>query len=144
MTLPELPSFVRNRKELDGFKLYRTGGLASDARAVGCVVLVTVDTDDEATARGWVDAVFAALASEPNPHPGGISAAFHIREDGKQVVNYAEWVSAADHEDAVSRTPAGGVGSETADWKRVLAFPGVRHGGFVRYQPLSEVQAEVE
>ncbi|WP_053733053.1 antibiotic biosynthesis monooxygenase [Nocardia sp. NRRL S-836] len=143
MTLPQLPSFVRDRHDLDGYALYRSGGPRDD-REPGCVVLVTVDTEDEATARGWVDAVFAALASEPNPHPGGISAAFHIRADGKRVVNYAEWVSAADHEDAVSRTPRGGVGSETADWKRVVEFPGVQHGGFVRYAPLAKVQAEVE
>lgn len=142
MTLPPLPSFVRNRKELDGYRLYRTGGMASGTKTVGCVVLVTVDTDDEATARAWVDSVFVALASEPNPHPGGISAAFHIREDGKQVINYAEWVSAQDHVDALG--DGKGVGSATADWRRVQNFPGTRQGGFVRYQPLAQVQAEVE
>lgn len=143
MTLPVLPSFVRNREELDGFKLYRTSEPAV-GRTAGCVVLVTVDTDDETTARAWIDAVFTALASEPNRHPGGISAAFHIREDGKQVINYAEWVSADDHEDAVSRTPLRGVGSDTSDWERVRNFPGVRHGGFTRYQPLAQVEAQVE
>jgi Antibiotic biosynthesis monooxygenase len=142
MTLPELPSFVRNRMELDGFKLYRTGGMAGGSKTTGCVVLVTIDTDDEATARAWVDSVFVALTSEPNPHPGGISAAFHIREDGKQVINYAEWVSAQDHADALSNGT--GVGSATADWRQVQNFPGVRQGGFVRYQPLTKVQAEVE
>ncbi|MGW6935932.1 hypothetical protein ACWGE0_38155 [Lentzea sp. NPDC054927] len=141
MTLPELPSFARDRKELDGFKLYRSVGPKNDKK-VGCVVLVTIDTDDEATARGWVDSVFVAMASEPNPHPGGVSAAFHIREDGKQVVNYAEWVSAEDHEDAVTRTSLRGVGSDTTDWERVRSFPGVSHGGFTRYQPPAEVQAE--
>lgn len=143
MTLPVLPPFVRNRKELDGFKLYRTKEPAK-GKPVGCVVLVTIDTDDEATARAWVDSVFVAMASEPNPHPGGISAAFHIREDGKQVINYAEWVSAEDHEDALSRTSLRGVGSDTTDWARVRDFPGVAHGGFTRYQPLAEVQTEVQ
>ena len=143
MTLPELPAFVRNRKELDGFKLYRTGGMASGSRPVGCVVLVTIDTDDEATARAWVDSVFVALASEPNPHPGGISAAFHIREDGKQVINYAEWISAQDHIDALS--DGNGVGSKTADWRRVQNFPGARGVGVERYRPpLAQVQAQVE
>ncbi|MFI6101634.1 hypothetical protein ACIA8G_39320 [Lentzea sp. NPDC051213] len=141
MTLPVLPSFVRDRTELDGFKLYRSGG-PNGAKKVGCVVLVTIDTDDEATARAWVDSVFVALSSEPNPHPGGISAAFHIREDGKQVINYAEWVSAEDHAEALS--DGNGVGSVTTDWRRVQNFPGVRQGGFVRYQPLAQVQAEVE
>lgn len=142
MTLPALPSFVRDRTDLDGFKLYRTGGMAAGSKSVGCVVLVTIDTDDEATARAWVDSVFVALASEPNPHPGGISAAFHIREDGKQVVNYAEWVSAEDHLDALSSD--GGVGSATADWRRVQNFPGVQPVSVERYQPLAQVQAEVE
>lgn len=143
MTLPVLPSFIHNRTELDGFTLYRTKEPAAD-KPVGCVVVVTVDTDDEATARAWVDSVFVAMASEPNPHPGGVSAAFHIREDGKQAVNYAEWVSAEDHEDAVTRTSLRGVGSDTKDWERVRNFPGVRHGGFTRYQPLAKVEAEVE
>lgn len=143
MTLPELPSFVRSRTELDGFKLYRSGEQRS-GKTVGCVVLVLIDTDDEATARGWIDSVFAALASDPNPHPGGISAAFHIREDGRQVINYAEWVSAEDHADALARTSRRSVGSETEDWERVMNFPGVRRGEFARYQPLAKVQAEVE
>ena len=142
MTLPSLPSFVRNRKELDGFKLYRTGGMASDSRSVGCVVLVTIDTDDEATARAWVDSVFVALASYLNPHPGGISAAFHIREDGRQVINYAEWVSAQDHVDALA--DGNGVGSKTADWRRVQNFPGARGAGVERYQPLAKVQPQVQ
>ncbi|MCX2955016.1 antibiotic biosynthesis monooxygenase [Lentzea sp. NEAU-D7] len=143
MTLPELPGFVRARDEIDGFKLYRSGGMTSGSRPVGCVVLVTVDTDDEATARAWVDSVFVALASEPNPHPGGISAAFHIREDGRQVINYAEWASAEDHVDALS--DGGGVGSKTADWRRVQNFPGARGVSVERYRPrLAQVQAEVE
>ncbi|MCG8922388.1 antibiotic biosynthesis monooxygenase [Lentzea sp. CC55] len=136
MTLPDLPGFVRDRKEIDGFELYRTAGTSSPDKPVGCVVLVTIDTDDEAAARGFVDAVFVALASEPNPHPGGISAAFHIREDGKQVINYAEWVSAEDHADALANGV--GVGSATADWRRAQTFPGTRQGGFVRYRPRVE------
>ncbi|MDX8145146.1 antibiotic biosynthesis monooxygenase [Lentzea sp. BCCO 10_0061] len=141
MTLPELPSFIHDRKNLDGFTLYRSGD-PRDRREPGCVVLVTVDTDSEATARAWVDSVFVALASEPNPHPGGISAAFHIRDDGRRVINYAEWVSAEDHVDAVSS--GGGVGSATADWRRVQNFPGVQHVSVERYRPLAKVQAEVE
>jgi hypothetical protein len=142
MTLPQLPSFVRNREELDGYKLYRSGGPRGDKK-VGCVVLVTVDTENEATARAWVDSVFVALASEPNPHPGGVSAAFHIREDGKRVINYAEWVSAQDHADAVE-AGSNGVGSRTADWRRVQNFPGVQPVSVERYAPLAKVQAEVE
>jgi hypothetical protein len=142
MTLPPLPPFVHDREKIEGFTLYRTSGSASGRRPVGCVVLVTVDTEDEATARAWVDSVFVALASEPNPHPGGISAAFHIRHDGKQVVNYAEWVSAQDHADALS--DGGGVGSQTADWRRVQNFPGARGVGVERYRPPVKVAAEVE
>ncbi|PWK88880.1 antibiotic biosynthesis monooxygenase [Lentzea atacamensis] len=141
MTLPVLPQFVRSRTDLDGYRLYRRS-YPNRGRQVGCVVLVTVDTEDEATARAWVDSVFVALASEPNPHPGGITAAFHIRDDGKRVINYAEWVSAQDHVDAVSG--GNGVGSRTADWRRVQNFPGVQHVSVERYQPLAKVQAEVE
>lgn len=140
MTLPELPAFVRDREKIDGFTLYRTGGMAGADGKVGCVVLVTIHTDDEATAKAWVDSVFTALASEPNPHPGGISAAFHIRDDGRQVINYAEWVSAEDHADALS--DGNGVGSATADWRRVQNFPGVGQGGFVRYRPRAHASVE--
>jgi hypothetical protein len=142
MTLPALPGFVRDRDDIDGFRLYRTGGMTSGSRSAGCVVLVTIDTDDEATARAWVDSVFVALASDPNPHPGGISAAFHIREDGRQVINYAEWVSAQDHVDALS--DGNGVGSKTADWRRVQNFPGARGVGVERYRPPVKATAEVE
>lgn len=134
MTLPALPSFIRSRTEIDGFTLYRTGESA-DGKKVGCVVVVTVDADDEVTARAWIDTVFTALSSDPQPHPGGISAAFHIREDGRQVINYAEWVSAEDHADALARTAGRGIGTRTADWARVLDFPGVRQGGFERFSP---------
>ncbi|MFD4642534.1 hypothetical protein ACFWN2_34855 [Lentzea sp. NPDC058436] len=142
MTLPELPAFVHNRNEIDGHRVYRVSGGRSD-RAVGCVVLVTIETDDEATARAWVDSVFVALASEPKPHPGGISAAFHIRADGRQVINYAEWASAEDHVEALS--DGNGVGSKSADWRRVQNFPGARGVGVERYRPpLAQVHAEVE
>lgn len=141
MTLPALPSFVRNRKDIDGYSLYRSGDPRGGEK-VGCVVLVTVDTDDEATARAWVDSVFVALASDPNPHPGGVSAAFHIRADGKRVINYAGWVSAEDHVDALS--DGNGVGSLSADWRRVQNFPGVRHVSVERYQPSAQVESEVE
>ncbi|GGU36424.1 antibiotic biosynthesis monooxygenase [Lentzea flava] len=138
MTLPELPSFVRSRTDLDGYTLYRSSSPRRD-RDVGCVVLVTVDTDSEATARAWVDSVFVALASEPNPHPGGLSAAFHIRDDGKRVINVAEWVSAQDHIDAMS--DGNGIGSPTADWRRVQNFPGVRHVSVERYRPAARPHA---
>ena len=140
MTLPDLPPFVRGREELDGFTLYRTGGMAGRDQDVGCVVLVTIDTDDETTAKAWVDTVFTALASDPEPHPGGISAAFHIRDDGRRVINYAEWRSAEDHVEALG--DGNGVGSPTADWRRVLTFPGVRQGGFVRYRPRTHAEVE--
>ncbi|MEV6242091.1 hypothetical protein [Lentzea sp. NPDC051838] len=142
MTLPVLPSFVHGRSDLDGFQVYRGSPPRRD-REVGCVVLVTVDTENEATAKAWVDSVFVALASEPNPHPGGLGAVFHIREDGKRVINYAEWVSAEDHVDAVT-AGSNGVGSKTADWHRVQNFPGVQPVGVERYQPLAKIQAEVE
>ncbi|QDY76181.1 antibiotic biosynthesis monooxygenase [Streptomyces qinzhouensis] len=135
------------RLGLHSYDLYR-GGLAdpADARVPGAVVAVEAEFDgpDRERAEAWVDGVLAALASDPairrdapvpdRPHFGGISGWFHLTADGGRVFNYAEWESAEAHAAALA-APGEGIGSETEEWRKVHAFPGVRSGRVLRFTP---------
>ena len=112
------------------YRLYRSG-VRDQAPRPGCIVIVEVETDQAATARRWVDAVFDALAAEPALHPGGISGHFHIRLDGTHVLNYAEWVDEASHVEALGQ--AGTIGRGPA-WRVVQTMPGVQSRGVRRYR----------
>ncbi|MGW0670315.1 antibiotic biosynthesis monooxygenase [Streptomyces sp. NPDC002746] len=119
------------------YELYRSsspGG--SDTREPGCVVTVDVEFEgaDRARQRDWVDSVFEALGTDPAPAPGGIAGHFHVSTDGTRVLNYAEWVSAQAHIDALAAS-GNGVGSPTPQWERVQSYPGVTGGGVHRYIP---------
>ncbi|WP_405695740.1 antibiotic biosynthesis monooxygenase [Streptomyces sp. NBC_01185] len=118
------------------FELYRSGSRGSGTREPGCVVIVDVEFagPDPARQRGWVDAVFEALATETEPVPGGISAHFHVGTAGDRVLNYAEWESARAHIDALAGDGEG-VGTPSPQWERVQAYPGVTGGGVHRDTP---------
>lgn len=111
------------------FRLHRSG-TRDHPPPVGCIVIVEVQTDGHETARAWIDAVFAALESEPVLHPGGIAGHFHVSLDGTRVMNYAEWVDEASHVDAIGQL--GSIGRGPA-WQRVHSHPGVSNLGFRRY-----------
>lgn len=115
---------------------YRSAGPAAGAAVPGAVVIVGAEFDgsDPDAPRAWVDLVLEALASDPAPATGGIRAAFHLGADGRRMLNYAEWESARAHEDAMA-APGTGIGSDTPQWARVLAFPGVTGNPFHRYLP---------
>ncbi|GAA0222180.1 hypothetical protein GCM10010492_20440 [Saccharothrix mutabilis subsp. mutabilis] len=116
----------------EGFTAYRRHRtLSRPGVEVGCVVLVTIDLEP-GTAEEWIDLVLTALAAEQDPHPGGISAHFHISDDGSRVLNYAEWVSAQAHVDALNRGDgAVGVGEL---WQRVRGFHGLKSSTVRRYR----------
>lgn len=120
------------------YELYRSSALDGPdaAREPGCVVTVDVEFEgaDRARQRDWVDGVFEALGTDPAPAPGGIAGHFHLITDGTRVLNYAEWVSAQAHIDALA-APGNGVGSRTPQWERVQSYPGVTGGGVRRYTP---------
>ncbi|MGW7350746.1 antibiotic biosynthesis monooxygenase [Streptomyces sp. NPDC054784] len=124
---------------------YRSGGRAGAASAAapragagvrvpGCFVTVEVAfaAPDAARQRAWVDAVFEALADDPAPRPGGISAHFHTSTDGAHVLNYAEWESARAHRAALA-APGDGVGSPSAAWRRVRTYPGITSSTVTRH-----------
>ncbi|MEU4443733.1 hypothetical protein AB0K14_20340 [Actinosynnema sp. NPDC050801] len=114
------------------YRRYRSTGLASPGRPVGCVVLVSVRFDRPGIAEEWVDLVFSALAAEREPHLGGISGHFHVSVDGTRVLNYAEWTSAQAHRDAMARGN-GSVGVSPA-WRRVHSFAGFEDSDVRRYR----------
>ncbi|HEV7977017.1 hypothetical protein [Amycolatopsis sp.] len=115
---------------------------ADPARVPGCIVFIDIETDDAETARAWIDSVFGALHSDEDPHPGGISAHFHLSLDGKRVLNYAGWTDAEAHRKAVEDPGAPGVARvETPEWHRVLNTPGVRPLGFKRYRLQRSIDA---
>ncbi|WP_060907328.1 antibiotic biosynthesis monooxygenase [Streptomyces scabiei] len=125
------------RVELGRYRRYRSLTRDGDraARVPGCVVIVDIEFDgpDPARQRAWVDAVEEALAAEPNLHPGGISAHFHLGTDGTRVLNYAEWETAQHHIDALA-APGDGVGSPSALWQRVQTWPGLKGSTVKRYE----------
>ncbi|MFC8199580.1 antibiotic biosynthesis monooxygenase family protein [Streptomyces sp. NPDC057298] len=122
------------RVALDRYRRYRSGVRPGEKRVPGCVVIVEIEFEgaDPERQRAWVDAVFEALESEPDPHPGGISAHFHLSTDGTKVLNYAEWESAEAHREALG-APGDGVGSRTPLWERVQTYPGLKRSTVSRY-----------
>ncbi|MEW1548644.1 antibiotic biosynthesis monooxygenase [Streptomyces tsukubensis] len=135
------------RLGLHTYDLYR-GGLSdpADTRVPGTVVAVEAEFDgpDRARAEAWVDGVLAALASDPairggapgadRPQFGGISGWFHLTADGTRMLNYAEWETAEAHVAALAASGEG-IGSDTGEWRKVHAFPGIRSGQVRRFTP---------
>ncbi|MCH6160959.1 antibiotic biosynthesis monooxygenase [Streptomyces marispadix] len=123
------------RLGLGRYRHYRGGRAEGDSRVPGCVVTVSVEFDgpDPDRQRAWVDAVFEALRTDPQPPPGGVSAHFHLSTDGERVLNYAEWESAQAHADALA-APGRGIGGPTAEWERVQRFPGLKRSSVRRYR----------
>ncbi|MDT0343141.1 nitroreductase/quinone reductase family protein [Streptomyces litchfieldiae] len=123
--------------EQTAYELYRSGA-REHAPAPGCVVVVAVEFDgpDRERQQRWVDAVFEALdaEAEAEPHPGGISAHFHVSADGTRVLNYAEWTDEEAHRAALA-SPA-----DSPAWRRVRDFPGVVAGEVTRYRPVETVE----
>ncbi len=133
------------RLTLNTYELYRSSaGVDPYAPEPGCVVIVDVEFEgaDGARQRDWVDRVFEALGTDPMPAPGGIAGHFHVSTDGTRVLNYAEWVSAQAHIDALAAS-GNGVGSRTPQWERVQAYPGVTGGGVHRYTPALSLRPAV-
>jgi hypothetical protein len=111
--------------EYTEYVLYRSH-VPDTSRTPGCVVAVSVETEDATVARRWSDAVIAALESEG--HDGGLSAHLHISRDGRRVLNYAEWIDERAHRAAMDDTHP-----ESPRWRLVQEMPGVEPIGFQRY-----------
>ncbi|MEL3950816.1 antibiotic biosynthesis monooxygenase [Streptomyces sp. LNU-CPARS28] len=112
-------------------RLYRsvTPGAGGPAPEAFVTVHVDFEGPDADRQRRWVDTVLAALGT--GAVPGLASAHFHLSTDGTQIVNYAEWEIAADHQRALE-APGDGVGTLSEEWRRVREFPGTLERGQVR------------
>lgn len=118
------------RRDETTYHRYR-GGRSDAGRAPGAVVGVRVDTDSDTLSRAWVDAVFEALDRDRGLPDGGMGAFFHISTDGRRVLNYAEWASAAAHRQAMA---ANGRGISSGPWwDKVQNMPGVRPQSVTRF-----------
>lgn len=117
-------------RDRTGYHLYR-GSRSPAGELPGAMVAVRVDTDDDALARTWVDAVFQALEGTAGLPSGGLGAFFHISTDGRRVLNYAEWVSAEAHREALAATGRGI--AQGPLWDKVQNMPGVRPQSVTRY-----------
>ncbi|MGA4842714.1 antibiotic biosynthesis monooxygenase [Streptomyces sp. G45] len=122
----DIDAAVPGIERLGLHKTRRYRSVTPGSGTAGAFVLVEVDFDgpDADRQRAWVDTVLAALASDPAPAPGLLGAHFHLSTDGRRVLNYAEWRSARDHDEALA-APGAGVGSPTPQWRGVREFPGV-------------------
>ncbi len=124
------------RTDVVAYRLYRSGVPEATRHVVpGCFVFVSVQFDgpDERRQRQWVDTVFDALASEPEPPAGGLAGHFHLSVDGTRVLNYAEWIDEDAHRRALERSGQGAIGS-SPKWREVRQFPGIVVAGFTRYR----------
>lgn len=99
-----------------------------------CIVVVDLEFENPALSTQWIKAISDALASKPEPPAGLIAAHFHISTDGKRVINYAEWKDEASHNEATGAGNGMDISKDTsAEWHRVLHFPGMHSKGFKRY-----------
>jgi len=124
-----VPGIVR--RDFHRYRLYR-GSRSAGGEVPGAIAVVRVGTDDEALAHTWVDAVFEALDQDGDLPAGGLGAFFHVSTDGRQVLNYAEWVSAKAHRSALAASGRGI--AQGPLWDKVQTMPGVRHQSVTRFR----------
>ncbi|WP_431774874.1 antibiotic biosynthesis monooxygenase [Streptomyces cucumeris] len=105
----------------------------------GFIVVLDIDFDapDPVLRRTWIDIVIEGLRAEP--HPGLISADFHLNVDGRahlgsdraRVLNVARWTDEAAYEAAID---TGGRPADTAAVDRLRDLPGFAGSRSTRYR----------
>ncbi|MEV0282388.1 antibiotic biosynthesis monooxygenase [Streptomyces sp. NPDC050610] len=119
----EIPGI--ERPGLTRCRHYRTV-VADRTKPPTVLIAVRLEADGEGPRREWVDAITDAAGHEP---PAGLVAAhFHLAEDGRGILNLAEWTDVESHIAALE-SPAG------QRWRDTLDRPGIRFDGFKRYHP---------
>lgn len=106
----------------------------------GCIVILRQRFESLPIARHWIDTVFEALEDDTvAPIKGGISGHFHLSLDGKEMLNYAEWVSEEAHKNALKESGNTGIGKSPL-WKKVMEHPGITGKGSIdRYYHLKSI-----
>ncbi|AJT66279.1 hypothetical protein T261_4636 [Streptomyces lydicus] len=119
--------------EVDGtgpgrFRLYRSL-LAQDAPGtVGCVVRVGFRTSGHEAALRLVDGLMEMFGGRQGGE-GAFASHFHLREDGRQVVNYSEWTDAEAHQ----RQVGSALQRDGAVMGFIAGLEGVEPLGFKRF-----------
>ncbi|WP_330231107.1 NAD(P)H-binding protein [Nocardia sp. NBC_00508] len=133
-----LPEIVRS--DTTTHRLYRRV-VPHESLPVGCVVVVSFDTDSQETGRTFVDTLLDRFHPIHDPDPkktaGMISNNFHIATDGTGVINYAEFVDVDAHRGIVD----GQLSSNDAVPKMIASMPGLTPLGFQRFLPYRSVTA---
>ncbi len=111
------------------FALYRSNVLDPRSRP-GILVAPTFDVDGPDRQRRSIDALVDGPLSKPIS--GLIASHFHTSLDGSRVLNWAEWVDEAAHEDFMQTSLPG-------EFLDAITMPGVRGIGGKRYTLLEAV-----
>lgn len=115
------------------------GAFAAPNRDIGLAVVVEIgfDAPKRERARAWTDLVIRALDTDPQRADGGVGARFHISEDGSLVNNLALWTDEAAYDRALQSGPPGVGQTDTAEWRSVVEFEGVRHNTVTRFAEIA-------
>ncbi len=79
--------------------------MSDPQRLRGCVVVTRLATHDAAQAQRHANAAFAALQNGAHALRGSIASHPHLSDDGRGLLEYAEWSSADAQRRALQREP---------------------------------------
>ncbi|CAM2943454.1 antibiotic biosynthesis monooxygenase [Saccharomonospora xinjiangensis] len=120
-------------------RLYRSA-VPGDPTTPGIIVVVTFDTADAGTARGFVDALLDRHpATTGAPYPTGMGGNhFHVALDGTQMLNWAEFADEESHQRVVEER----LKADDEVPRLVAETPGLTGRGFLRYRPYGTATRE--
>lgn len=98
------PRAAAPRLTLRRYRRIRSG-VSDPQRLPGCVVVTRLATRDAAQAQLHADAAFAALQDGAHALRGLIASHLHLSDDGRSLLDYAEWTSADAQRRALLREP---------------------------------------
>lgn len=98
---PRAPS---PRLTLHRYRRIRSG-VSDPQRLPGCIVVTRLATRDAAQAQRHAEAAFAALQDGAHALRGLIASHLHLADDGRGLLDYAEWSSAEAQRRALQREP---------------------------------------
>ena len=72
----------------------------------GAYTLAIEFETEPATVEEMIEGIAAVVERSFAPDPRFVSASFHVSEDGRRVLNYAQWTSRADYEAFMDEAPS--------------------------------------
>ncbi|MEV0262238.1 antibiotic biosynthesis monooxygenase [Streptomyces sp. NPDC050617] len=114
------------RPGLTRYRYYRSF-VVDRTHPAGVLIAVRLEADSERLRRKWIDSIADTTEHEP---PGLVAGHFHLAEDGRGILNLAEWTDVRSHIDWLESSATG------ERWRNTLTQePGIHFGGFKRYYP---------